>query len=336
MLLFYRMGDFYELFFDDAEKAARLLDITLTSRGASAGEPIKMAGVPYHAVEQYLAKLVKLGESVAICEQIGDPATSQRAGRAQGHAHRHARHADRFGAARRQARQPAARAVAEAKSRRHRLAGARGRALSRHRDQGGQLSPPNSSACGRPKSWSPNRPDFDLPADAHIRRCGACPNGSSRSTRRRAHCAASSTRTTSRLRLDGLPAATGAAGALLEYARATQGNCDRARRGARGRARSRLICAMDPATRRNLEITETLRGEPAPTLLSLLDTCATSMGSRLLRHTLHHPLRDRAADRRAARRGRGAGGRPRGQVHRAARRAEKRASTSSASPRASR
>ena len=77
MLLFYRMGDFYELFYDDAERAARLLDITLTTRGASAGEPIRMAGVPYHAVEQYLAKLVKLGESVAICEQIGDPATSK-------------------------------------------------------------------------------------------------------------------------------------------------------------------------------------------------------------------------------------------------------------------
>ncbi|HET6492208.1 MAG TPA: DNA mismatch repair protein MutS, partial [Burkholderiales bacterium] len=77
MLLFYRMGDFYEMFFDDAERAARLLDIALTTRGASAGEPIKMAGVPYHAVDQYLAKLVKLGESVAICEQIGDPNTSK-------------------------------------------------------------------------------------------------------------------------------------------------------------------------------------------------------------------------------------------------------------------
>ena len=77
MLVFYRMGDFYELFYDDAERASRLLDITLTTRGASAGEPIRMAGVPYHAVEQYLAKLVKLGESVAICEQIGDPNTSK-------------------------------------------------------------------------------------------------------------------------------------------------------------------------------------------------------------------------------------------------------------------
>src|SRR5258706_3928311 len=77
MLLFYRMGDFYEMFYADAVRAAKLMDITLTQRGASAGEPIKMAGVPFHSVEQYLAKLVKLGESVAICEQIGDPATSK-------------------------------------------------------------------------------------------------------------------------------------------------------------------------------------------------------------------------------------------------------------------
>src|SRR3954463_15533781 len=77
MLLFYRMGDFYELFHGDAERAAKLLDITLTTRGQSAGQPIRMAGVPYHAVEQYLAKLVKVGESVAICEQVGDVATSK-------------------------------------------------------------------------------------------------------------------------------------------------------------------------------------------------------------------------------------------------------------------
>src|SRR5215468_2134240 len=77
MLLFYRMGDFYEMFYADAEKAAKLLDITLTTRGQSAGAPIRMAGVPYHSVEQYLARLVKAGESVAICEQVGDPATSK-------------------------------------------------------------------------------------------------------------------------------------------------------------------------------------------------------------------------------------------------------------------
>ncbi|MDX5432632.1 MAG: DNA mismatch repair protein MutS, partial [Halomonas sp.] len=77
VLLFYRMGDFYELFFDDARRAAALLDITLTQRGQSAGKPIPMAGVPYHSAEGYLARLVKAGESVAICEQIGDPATSK-------------------------------------------------------------------------------------------------------------------------------------------------------------------------------------------------------------------------------------------------------------------
>src|SRR6187401_2402295 len=77
VLLFYRMGDFYEMFFDDARRAARLLDITLTARGQSNGAPIPMAGVPYHAVDHYLAKLVKVGETVAICEQIGDVATAK-------------------------------------------------------------------------------------------------------------------------------------------------------------------------------------------------------------------------------------------------------------------
>src|SRR6188474_3612899 len=77
ILVFYRMGDFYELFYDDAEKASRLLDITLTTRGQSAGAPVRMAGVPVHSVEQYLAKLVKMGESVAICEQVGDVATAK-------------------------------------------------------------------------------------------------------------------------------------------------------------------------------------------------------------------------------------------------------------------
>ena len=77
ILLFYRMGDFYELFFDDAKKASELLDISLTARGKSGGNAIPMAGVPYHAVENYLARLVKMGQSVAIVEQVGDPATSK-------------------------------------------------------------------------------------------------------------------------------------------------------------------------------------------------------------------------------------------------------------------
>ena len=89
-LVLYRMGDFYELFFDDAEKAARLLDITLTARGNSGGKPIAMAGVPFHAIENYLAKLIKLGESVAICEQIGEVVFNGMK--------RHSRHGDRLAA----------------------------------------------------------------------------------------------------------------------------------------------------------------------------------------------------------------------------------------------
>ena len=77
ILLCYRMGDFYELFYEDAEKASRLLDITLTARGQSAGQPVPMAGVPVHSVDQYLSKLVKQAEAVAICEQVGDPAKSK-------------------------------------------------------------------------------------------------------------------------------------------------------------------------------------------------------------------------------------------------------------------
>ena len=106
-LVFYRMGDFYELFYDDAERASRALDITLTARGQSAGAPIPMAGVPYHALEPHLAKLMKQGESVVIVEQIRRSGDEQGTGRAQGRAHRHAGHADRRQPARCEARLPA-------------------------------------------------------------------------------------------------------------------------------------------------------------------------------------------------------------------------------------
>ena len=92
-LVFYRMGDFYELFFDDARKANRLLDITLTTRGQSAGEPVVMAGVPVHSVESYLAQLIKLGEAVAICRAGGRRRHRQGPGGTQGGARGHARHA---------------------------------------------------------------------------------------------------------------------------------------------------------------------------------------------------------------------------------------------------
>ena len=92
ILLFFRMGDFYELFFEDARKAARLLDITLTSRGKSGNQVIPMAGVPCHAVDSYLAKLIRQGESVALCEQVGDPAPGKGPGGEKGNEGSHARH----------------------------------------------------------------------------------------------------------------------------------------------------------------------------------------------------------------------------------------------------
>ena len=116
-LVFYRMGDFYELFFSDAEKAARLLDITLTQRGQSAGEPVVMAGVPFHSIDNYIARLIKLGESAAHLRAGGRRGHRQRPGRAQGGARGHARHLDRQRAA---VRQDRSRAHGRAPGRAHR------------------------------------------------------------------------------------------------------------------------------------------------------------------------------------------------------------------------
>ncbi len=284
MLLFYRMGDFYELFYEDAERAARLLDITLTQRGASAGEPIKMAGVPYHAADQYLLKLVRLGESVAICEQIGDPSYCQGSGGAPGHARRDARHADRRGAAGREARQPAARG-AMVQGQRWVWPGSR----SLPATSASSRPPPPSS----PPSSTRLQPAEILVADGTQgaaaggpRRDASspCRRGISMPTAQHGHCAdTSGRRICPGFGAEGLDPALGAAGALLEYCRATQGGALAHVLGLSVERESAYL-RLDAATRRNLEITETLRGEPAPTLLSLLDTCATSMGSRCLRH----------------------------------------------------
>ena len=290
LLLFYRMGDFYELFFDDAEKASRLLDITLTTRGQSAGQPIKMAGVPYHAVEQYLAKLVRLGESVVICEQIGDPATSKG---------------------------PVERAVARivtpgtltdaalldekrdtlllALSVTRQLAGlawinlasgdfrvcevAPGKlAATLERIRPAEIIVPESLVPSfAPDAVLARRPDWHFDSE----------------TAQRELCAHFGTSSLAGFGTDGLRPAIAAAGALLRYAQATQ-----ARALPHLQAliveRDATFLGMDTATRRNLELTETLRGQPAPTLYSLLDNCNTAMGSRLLRHALHHPWRDPA------------------------------------------
>ena len=292
MLVFYRMGDFYELFFADAEKAARLLDITLTSRGASGGEPIKMAGVPYHAAEQYLAKLVKLGESVAICEQIGDPSTSK------GPVERKVLRIVTPGTLTDSALLDDKRDnLLLALWQKQNTIGMAWLALAAGRFRATEIKSANLAA-----ELERLRPAEILIAESAQ---FALPPESGCATRRlpewqfdteaamRALRRQFNTHDLTAFGLAALPAATCAAGALIEYARATQGNAI-AHVTSLAVEHAAAYLSIDPATRRNLEISETIRGEPAPTLLSLFDTCATSMGSRLLRHTLHHPLRDQA------------------------------------------
>ncbi len=290
-LLFYRMGDFYELFFDDAERAAKLLDITLTKRGATAGEPIKMAGVPYHAVEQYLAKLVKLGESVAICEQIGDPATSK--GPVERQVQRIVTPGTLTDAALLDDRRDnVLLAIARAKG----VLGLAWLSLS-----SGRLRVLETTPAELASELSRLAPAEILFADddgsAALETSGIAlkrlpPWHFDTDSGRRLLCEQFGTRDLAGFGADTLGPALGAAGSLLQYARATQGAALAHVRELRVE-QSDAVVVLDPATRRNLEISETLRGEPAPTLLSVLDTCATSMGSRLMRHWLHHPLRDR-------------------------------------------
>ncbi|HUP93762.1 MAG TPA: DNA mismatch repair protein MutS [Burkholderiales bacterium] len=290
MLVFYRMGDFYELFYDDAERAARLLDITLTTRGASAGEPIKMAGVPYHAVEQYLAKLVKLGESVVICEQIGDPLTSKgplerkvarivTPGTLTDSALLEEKR-DNLLLALHRTRTTLGIAWLSLASGRFSIMETAPAALSNELERLGA----SEILTAENAEW----PELN----GHTAVKQLAPWHFDSEAARRALCRQFETLDLSGFGANDHPVAVAAAGALLEYAKATQGTAI-AHITALTVEHAGAFVRMDPATRRNLEISETIRGEPAPTLLSLLDTCATAMGSRWLRHALHHPLRER-------------------------------------------
>ncbi len=310
MLLFYRMGDFYELFHDDAEKAARLLDITLTSRGASAGQPIRMAGVPYHAAEQYLAKLARLGETVAICEQIGDPKTSK------GPVERKVVRIVTPGTLTDEA-------LLEDKTDASMLA-----ILPASRSTtGSPLTPGPSPASGRGEkialAWltlssgrfaakivaaerlaaemarlSPSEillpEDFAHPDLANLKvaltRRAAWQFDADRG--RRVLCEHFGLHDLAAFGLEDQPALQAVAGLLLDYASHTQ-QAALPHVSALQLEQDSEFLLLDAAARRTLEIGETLRGEPAPTLFSELDNCRTAMGSRLLRHWLHHPLRDR-------------------------------------------
>ncbi|HXU93234.1 MAG TPA: DNA mismatch repair protein MutS [Gallionella sp.] len=290
MLLFYRMGDFYELFHTDAERAAKLLDITLTQRGASNGNPIKMAGVPYHAAEQYLARLVKMGESVAICEQIGDPAASK------GPVERKVVRIVTPGTV-------TDSALLEEK--RDSLL------LALHESRGKlglawlNLASGHFHVCETAPANLPAELERLQPSEIlHAESASLQTNNHAAlkslpdwhfelDTARRALCQQFATLDLAGFGCDDYSAGLEAAGALLGYAKLTQGQSIAHIRGMQVYSAERYV-RMDASTRRNLEITQTLRGEPAPTLLSLLDTCATNMGSRQLAHWLHHPLRDRA------------------------------------------
>ena len=292
MLLLYRMGDFYELFYDDAEKAARLLDITLTQRGASAGAPVKMAGVPFHAVEQYLARLVRLGESVAICEQIGDPSTSK------GPVERQVTRIVTPGTLTDAAllddkRDNLVLAIAPGSP----LLGIAWLSLAsgdfRLLEATFEQLPSELERLRPAEVLLPDGHENLLPLNFSVPVKQLPPWNFDRDFALRALTKQFGTQDLSGFGCDGLAAGLSAAGALLEYCRATQRG-DLAHVRALKVERESTYLRLDAVSRRNLEISETLRGENSPTLLSLLDTCASSMGSRLMRHVLHHPLRDRS------------------------------------------
>ncbi|MDH5208594.1 MAG: DNA mismatch repair protein MutS [Burkholderiaceae bacterium] len=299
ILLFYRMGDFYELFYDDAERAARLLNITLTTRGASGGAPVRMAGVPVVSVEQYLAKLVKLGESVAICEQIGDPATSK--GPVERKVVRVVTPGTLTDPALLDAKADAVLLAIAPPTRRSGEFGLAWLVLSSGElratavafaQLGSELARIVPSEVLVPDSWHDALRKV-LPAD----RCTvqARPDWhfdverGTRALQQQFEVA-----TLDAFGLGDAPQLVASCAALLDYARDTQGGTLAHVRTLRREEVSDYV-ALDAVTRRNLEITETLRGEDGPTLFGLLDQCSTPMGSRRLRHWLHHPLRSQAS-----------------------------------------
>lgn len=306
-LLFFRMGDFYELFFDDAEKASRLLGITLTARGTSNGNPIKMAGVPFHAADQYLAKLVKLGESIAVCEQIGDPATSK------GPVERKVMRVITPGTLSdsdllpEKSEQPLL-ALYSTTQRKTVTIGMAWLSMASGALKLMEFSTDAENADTRLKH------ELERIAPAEILLPGnvndlfnelafvkntTVPDWhfdiahGTKALYEQLNVAA-----LTGFGAENLTAAIGAAGALLRYAQATQGKGLQHVRTLTVETENEFI-GLDAATRRNLELTETIRGQDANsgTLFSLLDHCRTAMGSRLLRHWLHHARRDQAVAR---------------------------------------
>ncbi|WP_440588289.1 DNA mismatch repair protein MutS [Bordetella genomosp. 1] len=294
LLLFYRMGDFYEMFYEDAERGARLLNLTLTKRGSSNGSPIPMAGIPVHAMEQYLARLVAQGESVAICEQIGDPATTK------GPVERRIVRIVTPGTLTDDALLPAKAdralaAVYVAGKAREPRAGLAWLNLASGEFHVTECSPAQlESELHR---IAPAEVIYADSAELQLAFDGArtrVPDWHFEADGARGHLLAHfKTDSLAGFDVEDMPVAVCAAGALLRYAARTQSHA-LAHVQTISAERAGLYVLMDPVTRRNLELTLTLSGEDAPSLFSLLDGCRTPMGSRLLRRWLHHPLRDNA------------------------------------------
>jgi DNA mismatch repair protein MutS len=287
-LLFYRMGDFYELFFDDAKRAARLLDITLTARGQSGGQPIPMAGVPFHAAENYLARLVRRGESVAICEQIGDPAKSKgpverqvvrvvTPGTVTDEAFLDERRDTLLAALCREGEQFGLAWLELSSGRFCVLEAAGDEALAAEIER---LRPAELLVSEQSKpalnTFVRERPlwHFDL------------------ETSTRLLCEQFATKDLSGFGCADYAVAIRAAGCLLQYVRDTQKASLPHLRSLRTQERSEAVL-LDAATRRNLELDTSLADRPDCTVAAVLDHTATAMGGRELRRWLHRPLRDR-------------------------------------------
>lgn len=293
VLLFFRMGDFYELFYDDARKAARLLDITLTQRGASAGQPIPMAGVPHHAAEGYLARLVALGESVAICEQIGDPAASK------GLVERKVVRIVTPGTVTDEAllserRDTLLLAIARSSKGGYGLAWADlagGRFLVNEVGNDDALEAelsrlePAELLLPDEEGW----PAF-VTARGGLRR--RAPWLFDADSGRRQLLQFFGLHDLSGFGIDDRPLAIAAASALLGYVEETQKQ-RLPHLTAIAVESSDGAIAMNAATRRHLELDARVDGEQKHTLLGVLDSTITPMGGRLLRRWLHRPLRDR-------------------------------------------
>jgi len=291
MLVFYRMGDFYELFYDDAKRAARLLDITLTSRGKSGGNPIPMAGVPYHAIEGYLAKLVRKGESVAICEQVGDPATSK------GPVERKVTRIVTPGTLTDEA------LLAQSRDNLVASVFAQGDAIGiAWLDlAGGRFRltevPDIEAVLGEVERLRPA--ELIVDEDQAL---GDAFKENMRVTRRppwhfeldsatRLLCAQFATRDLSGFGCDGFSRGIAAAGALMQYVSDTQKSALPHLRSIAVQRREDAII-MDAPTRRNLELEESLSGHHEHTLAGVMDHCQSPMGSRLLRRWIQRPLRE--------------------------------------------